>query len=268
MPLHKDLFKSIAELKATNTPFAIATVIGVEGSSSGKLGDKAIYDQAGNRLLGWIGGACVENRVAATARETYLDGNPRIINVDLDSDTMESGIPCGGKMAVIIEPQLSAPVLLIRGMGRVTEVLAQLGDLLNYRVMVQTSSEEAERYPGAEQIITDPIDIEDLDFAVDYFVLGTHHRDDDKVSLKALQMGVSYVAVVASKKKTGIIVDYLKAKGATNEQLQQFHAPAGLDLKATAAEEIALSIMSEIVMHHNGGSGKSMTLASDLGAPK
>lgn len=263
MPLHKDLFKSIAELKASNTPFAIATVIQVQGSSSGKLGDKAIYNEAGERILGWIGGACVENRVAATARESYLDGTPRIINIDLDSDTMDMGIPCGGKMAVIVEPQLSAPVMLIRGMGRVTEVLAQLGDLLNYRVMVQTSAEEADRYPGAEKIITEPLEIEDLDFSVDYYVLGTHHRDDDKVSLKALQMGVPYVAVVASKKKTGIIIDYLQEKGATDEQLQRFHAPAGLDLKAKAAEEIALSIMSEIVMHHNGGSGKSLQLGSD-----
>ena len=93
-------------------------------------------------------------------------------------------------------------------------------------------------------------------------MLGTHHRDDDKVSLKALQMGVPYVAVVASKKKTGIIIDYLKEKGATDEQLRQFHAPAGLDLKAKAAEEIALAIMSEIVMHRNGGSGKSMQLGA------
>lgn len=258
MPLHKDLFKTIAELKAANTPFAIATVIQVEGSSSGKLGDKAIYDEAGERILGWVGGACVENRVAASAIESYADGKPRIINIDLDSDTMESGIPCGGKMAVIVEPQLSAPVLLIRGMGRVTEVLAQLGDLLNYRVMVQTSAEEAERYPGAEQIITKPLDIDELDFSVDYFILGTHHRDDDQVSLKALQLGVGYVAVVASRKKTGIIIDYLKEKGATDEELLRFHAPAGLDLKAKAAEEIALSIMAEIVMHHNGGTGEAM----------
>ncbi len=163
-------------------------------------------------------------------------------------------------MAVIVEPQLSAPVLLIRGMGRVTEVLAQLGDLLNYRVMVQTSEEESSRYPNAERIITKPLDLEDLDFSVDYFILGTHHRDDDKLSLKALALDVPYVAVIASRKKTGIIVDYLKKQGVNDEALERFHAPAGLDLNATAEEDIALSIMSEIVMHHNGGTGNSMRL--------
>ena len=260
MPLHKDLFKTIAELKATNKPFAIATVIKVEGSSSGKVGDKAIYDESGDRILGWIGGACVENRVAATALETFNHGKAQIINIDLDSDQMDMGIPCGGKMAVIVEPQLSAPVMLIRGMGRVAEVLATLGDMLNYRVMVQTSEEEAPRYASAEQIITKPLDLDELDFSVDYFILGTHHRDDDKLSLKALEMGVPYVAVIASKKKTGLIIDYLKKQGASDETLERFHAPAGLDLHATAAEEIALSIMSEIVMHHNGGTGKSMRI--------
>ncbi len=260
MPLHKDLFRTVADLKNQNRPFAIATVIMVKGSSSGKVGDKAVYDEDGQRLIGWVGGACVENRVAATARETYSDGAPKIINIDLDSDQMEMGIPCGGQMAVIVEPQLSPPVLLIRGMGRVTEVLAELGNLLNYRVMVQTSEEETERYPHAEQLITQPLDLDELDFSVDYFVLGTHHRDDDKMSLKALQMGVPYVAVVASQKKTGIMVKNLKDSGATADDLARFHAPAGLNLKAKAAEEIALSIMSEIVMHHNGGTGKSMQL--------
>ena len=66
---------------------------------------------------------------------------------------MDMGIPCGGKMAVIVEPQLSAPVMLIRGMGRVAEVLATLGDMLNYRVMVQTSAEEAPRRPSQSRSI-------------------------------------------------------------------------------------------------------------------
>ena len=260
MPLHKDLFRTVADLRDENKAFAIATVIMVKGSSSGKLGDKAVYDEQGERIIGWVGGACVENRVAATARETYSDGIPRIINIDLDSDEMEMGIPCGGQMAVMVEPQLRPPVLLIRGMGRVAEVLAELGNLLNYRVMVQTSEEESARYPHAEQIINQPLELDELDFSVDYFVLGTHHRDDDKMSYKALQMGVPYVAVVASKKKTGIMVRNMQELGATEDELSRFHAPAGLDLKAKAAEEIALSIMSEIVMHHNGGTGASLQL--------
>ena len=161
-------------------------------------------------------------------------------------------------MAVMVEPQLRPPVMLIRGMGRVAEVLAELGNLLNYRVMVQTSKEETERYPHAEQIITQPLDLDELDFSVDYFILGTHHRDDDQMSFKALQLCVPYVAVVASRKKTGIMLQNLKEQGVTDDDLKRFHAPAGLDLKAKAAEEIALSIMSEIVMHRNGGSGASL----------
>ena len=165
-------------------------------------------------------------------------------------------------MAVIVEPQLSAPVILIRGMGRVAEVLATPGATLKYQGCGASFCMKAPRYASAEQIITKPLDLDELDFSVDYFILGTHHRDDDQLSLKALEMGVPDVAVIASEKKAGIIIDYLKKQGASDEALERFHAPAGLDLHATAAEEIALSIMSEIVMHHNGGTGNTIQQVS------
>lgn len=263
MSRFRDLFRKISELEETETPYALATVIGVKGSSSGKVGDKALLGMDGKRIAGWIGGGCVENRVIKTAIETLSDGIPRIVNINLDSNQMGMGIPCGGHMSVIVEPQLNLPTLLIRGMGRVVEVLSELGDLLNFKVVVQTSEEEKLRYPSATRIITEPLDLEDLDFPVDYFVLATHHRNDDEISLQALQMGLPFVAVVASRKKTGIIIDYLKSKGIEEKNLKRFHAPAGLDLNAKTAEEIALSIISEMVMFRNGGSAQPMNYKTD-----
>lgn len=260
MSRHSDIFIKMAELDENEEPFAIATVIMVKGSSSGKMGDKAIFGKDGDRLAGWIGGGCIENRVARTAIETLDDGEPRIVNIDLDSDQMGMGIPCGGNMSVMVEPQLKAPTILIRGMGRLAEILSELGNLLNFKVVVQTSKEEAERYPGAAEIITEPLELDDLDFPVDYLVLATHHRDDNRLSLQALETGIPFVAVVASQKKTGIIMDFLKSNGIGDEDLDRFHAPAGLDLKAKGPEEIALSVLSEIVMHRNGGTGKPMRL--------
>ena len=258
MSRHKDLFTKIVELEEAEEPFALATVIMVKGSSSGKVGDKAIFGKNGKRIAGWIGGGCVENRIAGTAVETLADGLPKIVNINLDSDQMGMGIPCGGHMSVIVEPQLKAPTLLIRGMGRLVEVLSKLGSLLNFKVFVQTSREEVPRYSKTTKIITQPLELDELDFTVDYFVLATHHRDDDKMSLQALKMGIPFVAVVASKKKTGIIIDFLKSNGIGDEDLDRFHAPAGLDLNAKSPEEIALSIISEIVMHLNGGTGQPM----------
>ena len=268
MSRHKDLFDKIGELEATDTPYSLATVFMVQGSSSGKVGDKALYDANGRRIIGYIGGGCIENRVAATAQEAIAEGKPKTVNIDLDSDEMGMGIPCGGYMSVIVEPQLKVPTLLVRGMGRAVEVLCQIAHTLNFKVVVQTPEEEVERYPDVDKIITDPLEMDDIDFDVNYFVLATHHRDDDRISCKAIKRGIPFVAVVASGKKTGIIIDYLRENGITDKDLERFHAPAGLDLEAKTAEEIALSILSEMVMHRNGGTGHPMRSVSAVESEK
>ena len=107
----------MASLETAEEPYAIASVFSVTGSSSGKVGDKALFDINGNRIIGYVGGGCIENRVAATAKETLRDGVPRTVKIDLDSDEMGMGIPCGGYMSVIVEPQMIDRTLFIRGMG-------------------------------------------------------------------------------------------------------------------------------------------------------
>ena len=93
MSRYKDLFKIINQLEKDEIPYAIASVYEVHGSSSGKVGDKAIFDEQGNRITGYIGGGCIENRVAATAKDSLKNGKPITIEIDLDSDEMEMGIP-------------------------------------------------------------------------------------------------------------------------------------------------------------------------------
>ncbi|MDP6339590.1 MAG: XdhC family protein [Candidatus Marinimicrobia bacterium] len=268
MSKHKDLIEMMSQLESAEVPYALASVYSVHGSSSGKVGDKALFNEKGIRLIGYIGGGCIENRVAAAARESILDGNPLTIDIDLDSDQMNMGIPCGGYMSVIVEPQLVNPIILIRGMGRVVEVLCQMASLLKFKVIIQAPKDEANRYPDANEVITDPLEFEDIDFSVDYFILATHHRNDDQIACEALKKGIPYVGVVASAKKTGIIVDYLKKNGISDEDMSRFHSPTGLDLKAKTAEEIALSILSEIVMLRNDGSGRPMRQVKKSAEPE
>ncbi|MFQ6675049.1 MAG: XdhC family protein [Fidelibacterota bacterium] len=236
----KDIFQIAADLKSAGEEFALATVVAVKGSTSGKVGNRVIYDREGNRISGWIGAGCVEERIGKMAKDTFRSGRPRVVTIDLDSDTLTSGIPCGGAMSILVEPQLKRPVMIIRGTGRVVETLLTLGELLGFRVETRDDvlSEETGR--------------------MDYLVLATHHRDDHKVTCEALKMGVPFVAVVASSKRTALIRDYLVKAGMTGEQLRRFHAPAGLDLKGDSPEEIALSIMAEIVMHRRGGTGRPL----------
>ena len=258
MSRHKNLIQKMASLESAETPYAIASVYSVHGSSSGKIGDKALFNKNGKRIIGYIGGGCIENRVAATAKETLTDGVPRTVEIDLDSDEMGMGIPCGGYMSVIVEPNMNNPTLLIRGMGRVVEVLCQMASILNFKVIVQTDEGEKERFPEADDVITDPLELEDIDYHLDYFILATHHRNDDKVTFDALKRGVPYVGVVASAKKTSIIKDYLIENGISDDELENFFAPTGLDLKAKTPEQIAISILSEMVMLANEGSGVQM----------
>ena len=258
MSKHKELIEMMSNLEKAEIPYAIASVFSVQGSSSGKIGDKALFNENGKRIIGYVGGGCIENRVASIAKESLSDGNPKIIDIDLDSDLMEMGIPCGGYMSVIVEPQMVNPTLLVRGMGRVVEVLCQIASLLKFKVVVQAPKDEENRFADANQVITEPLEMEDIDFKVDYFILATHHRDDDKIACEALKMGIPYVGVVASAIKTSIITDYLLENGLNKDDLNRFYSPTGLDLKAATAEEIALSIMCEIVMLRNNGSGHPM----------
>jgi len=258
MSKHKDLFQKVAELERQQESYVIATVFKVQGSSSGRVGDKALFDKNGDRILGYIGGGCIENRVASTARETLSEGNPKIVEIDLDSDEIAMGIPCGGYMSVIVEPQKPNPVLLIRGMGRVVEVLCQMAKLLKFNVVIHTDEKERERYPDADNVLTETLEIEDLDFKIDYFVLATHHRDDDKISFDALKKGISYVGVISSSKKAEIIRSYLLENNISDSEMNRFYAPTGLDLNSETPEQIALSILSEMVMLENKASGLQM----------
>lgn len=163
-------------------------------------------------------------------------------------------------MSISIEPQARTPLLLIRGIGRVVETVVEMAQILKFRVLVQTPEEEKEKFNSADKVITDPLELDDIDEQVDYFILATHYRDDHKQTLAALEAGIPYVAVVASRKKAGLLLDYLKESGVDDRALERFHSPAGLDLGAKTAEEIALSIMADIVKHRNEGTGESMSL--------
>ena len=258
MSKHKILFKEALKLENNEKPYAIATVIHVEGSSSGKVGDKEIFDEKGQRIMGYIGGGCIENRASDAAIETLIDGIPQVVEIDLDSDTIAMGIPCGGNMSVIVEPQMIDSVILIRGEGRIVEVFCSMAKLLNFKLIVHTSKSNEELYPDADKIITEGLKVEDIDEKINYFILATHHGNDDKIALGAIRKGIPYVGVIASQKKANLIKEYLLDNNVSESEIKNLHSPIGLDFNAITPEQIALSIISEIVMLENRATGKQM----------
>jgi len=265
MSKNKLFLKEALNLEKNEKPYAIATVISVKGSSSGKVGDKVIFDEKGYRLYGYIGGGCIETRASDAAIETLINGIPKTIEIDLDSETIGMGIPCGGRMSVIIEPQMNDSVILIRGEGRIVESLCSMAKMLNFKLIIHTSKSHIytsktneELYPNADKIFTEDLGVKDINDNIDYFILATHHNNDDKIALEAIRKGITYVGVIASQKKSDIIKKYLSENNVSDTELRNLYSPIGLDLNARTPEEIALSILSEIVMLENKATGKQL----------
>lgn len=248
-----NIYTKAAEFTAQRTPFAIATVVRVEGSSSAHCGSKALIDSQGKIVMGWVGGGCAESAVRSEALKTLRSGEPQLITLDMQDEVLGVGMPCGGMMDVYIEPVLPQPELVIAGHGRIAEALASLGQLLNFFVAVHDPLADAANFPGAARIINRDFDVAEIAFNANTFVvIATLHNNDHIWLQRALAGEAGYVALVASAHRARLVLDYLLAEGIPAEKVERVWAPAGLDLGAATPEEIALSIMSQIVALRRG----------------
>lgn len=258
--MSREFFAKAHELSARDEPFAVATVVKTEGSVAAKPGAKAIISAQGETVWGWIGGGCAESLTAATAVESLTDGQPRLIEIDLTNEL--SGMPCGGTMTVYVEPILPRPHLLIVGHGAIAESLARFAQLLGVRVTVDNPVATRERFSGCE-LITDDLDFSKFEITPStHVVIATQHKSDHLAIKSALEKGARSIALIASRTRAELVFGYLRDMGFSEEQLQHIRAPAGLDLGARTPEEIALSIISEIVALRRGGSGRPLTVSS------
>jgi xanthine/CO dehydrogenase XdhC/CoxF family maturation factor len=377
--LDKQFYERVLEMMRRRRPFALATVVAVRGSSSAKPGSKAIIDETGRNVLGWIGGGCAQSFVCEEALRTLEERRTRLVTADLEDEILGLGMPCGGFMDVYIEPVFPrprlviagrrsdatdalplmasmagfevvatdtraepfafeagdyllaaqtdedlipvvrralsagakyvglpeglipncrhpfekalgivvemlalergktgrplsvveetvsrvgssrdeergacessrAPKLVITGHSRITEELARLGELFQWPTTVNDPSARPDAYSARTCVVSQDPDFARL--AADsqtYVVVASHHKGDQLAILKALADGACYVGLVASGKRSGLILDDLARRGVRGERLARFHAPAGLDVGAVAPSEIALSIMAEML---------------------
>jgi xanthine dehydrogenase accessory factor len=253
------VYSKAAELFEQRRAFAVATVVRVEGSASAKPGSKALIDDSGKILLGWVGGGCAESAVRSEAVRAIQQEKPQLISLNMQDEVLGVGMPCGGMMDVYIEPVVPQPTLLIAGHGRLAEALAALGHLLNFSVTVHDPSADPTAFPMAERVLNKDLDLSQarIDTRTSV-VIATLHKNDHLWLEKALNSDAGYVALIASAHRSKLVIDYLRLEGMPEEKLQRVWAPAGLDLGAASPEEIALSIMSQIVMLRRGGSGRPL----------
>src|SRR5262245_35344519 len=249
-----DLYSKAAEFSAQGRPFAIATVVRVEGSSSARRGSKALIDSEGRIVMGWVGGGCAESAVRGEALKCIRSEKPELITLDMQDEVLGVGMPCGGIMDVYIEPVLPRPELIIAGHGRIAETLASLAHLMSFSVTVHDPQADHRDFPTAERIINQDFDVTQVGFGPRAFVvIATLHKNDHLWLQRALAGEAAYVALVASAHRSRLVLDYLLAEGVPGAKIEQVWAPAGLDLAAATPEEIALSIMSQIVALRRGG---------------
>jgi len=239
-----DLLALAHGLSQKGEPFALATVVRCERPTSAKPGAKALIREDGT-VSGWIGGSCAEPVVVREGLRALRDGQPRFIALVGEGGTgpgrhegvLEYPMTChsGGTLEVFVEPVLPRPQLLLIGRGPVVETLAKLSEAMDFVVTV-ASSEGSTDQPLQLRVTPRT-----------FVVVVTHGTSDEEAVEYALGSEAGYVSLVASRKRAGVVIDALRARGVPAERLGRLRAPAGLDIGAVSPQEIAVSILAEII---------------------
>ncbi len=262
-----DVLDLVPSLKARGEAFALATVVRTVAATAAKAGAKAIIRADGSISEGWIGGGCARGAVLKAAREALADGRARLISVQPPDVLQEHGVTAGeeregvrfgrntcpshGTMDIFIEPMLPRPQIVICGSSPVAVALAGLAAKLGFSVTACAPPAEQSAFAEVDRRIDDYA----LPAAEDgerYVVVSTQSRGDEAALMAALATDAPYVAFVGSRLKAQTLKTALAARGVDGERLAALRAPAGLDLGAIGPEEIALSIMAEIVAFRRG----------------
>ncbi len=247
-----DFFGLAHRLREQGEPFATATVVRAERPTSGKPGDRAIVTLTGE-LYGWIGGSCAAPTVIRESLAALADGESRLIRLSSEPEdqALREGITdlsmtcfSGGTMEIFIEPNPPRPRLVVVGEQAVARALAALGTAMGYEVVAVGGA--GELAPGVASL-AGPEAIGGRVHALTSVVVASHGEGDEVALEHALESAAPYVGLVASPKRAESIRKYLKVRGIPEERLSALHAPAGLDLNAREPEEIALSILAQIV---------------------
>ena len=257
--MESDFFTQLQTLYQTSQPFVVATVVRAEKPTSAKPGAKAVITEDG-KLTGWVGGSCAEPTVKREAKKAILDGQPRLIRLcppehlgqAPQEGVIEIPLTCisGGTLEIYIEPQLAQPHLVVIGHLATAEALVHLGKGIGYRISVMGLDVTRERFPEAD-LVFDHLDFSHLAISANTsIVVASHGNYDEDMLVAALQSPASYVALIASKTRSAAILQYLHESDLTHEQIARLKYPAGLDLGAVTPEEIALSILAEIVQRN------------------
>ncbi|QDP24001.1 XdhC family protein [Bradyrhizobium cosmicum] len=268
MTAQVEVLDLVARMKAAERAFVLATVVRTVSVTAAKAGAKAIIAADGTIVAGWIGGGCAKGAVLRAAREALADAEPRMVSVQPENLLAELGVSAGesrdgirfasnmcpskGTMDIFVEPVLPHPSLVVLGASPVALSLAAQARVLGYHVTFAAPAADLTAQPDADTLI-DGYQLGELNDAKRFVVVSTQGKGDEAALRAAVATKADYHAFVGSRRKMASLRAKLIAEGASAAAIDDFKAPAGLDLGAITPEEIAMSILAEITRERRRG---------------
>jgi xanthine dehydrogenase accessory factor len=269
--VNQEVFSALAEALDKGEEVALVTIVSATGSTPQRVGAKMLVYSDG-RTVGTIGGGCYENEAFWKAREAIQSRKPLNMSFELNDDfAQESGLVCGGQMGVFIEPVEAAPALYVFGAGHVGYFVGKMAHEVGFRVHVVDDREKfanAERFGQGIEVAVDDIpswlqahQLPPTAYAV---ILTRGHRHDLDALRALTAHPLRYLGLIGSKAKVKRIYDALREEGITVDRLRAVHAPIGLDIGAITPQEIAVSIVAELIAVKHGKTAEPTVAALSM----
>jgi xanthine dehydrogenase accessory factor len=249
-----DIYEEVVRLRRLGQKCALATIVQVNGSIPSYESAKLLVREDGS-MLGTIGGGCVEAEVWNVARDVMQTERPRHMNFSLGQDAAyDNGLICGGQLSVFVEPVVPQPRLYVFGAGHISKSISKIATLAGFATVIVDNREafaNRERFPEADEIFAEEYEdvfpklpVRDTSYLV---IVTRGHRDDMRVMRWAVGTNAKYIAMIGSKRKVIGVVKELEKEGIPREAFERAFAPMGLDIGAITPEEIAVSIVAEMI---------------------
>ncbi len=270
-----DIYEQIVALRHQGRRAALATIISERGSIPSYQAAKMIVCEDG-ATFGTIGGGVVEGEVMHAALRVIAEETPRTLAFDLSQDPRhDSGLVCGGRLEIFVEPLISPPSLYIFGAGHVGLQVHRIARIAGFEVTVYDDREEyanGERFPDAREVVAAAFDkvstrleLHERDSVV---IVTRAHHFDLQVLRWALTTPARYIGMIGSKRKVAGLFQALESEGVSKEKLDRVFAPIGLEIGAHSPEEIAVSIVAELIACRRQASAALPHLRLRSTAPK
>lgn len=265
-----DALTELQRLRAEGTPCALVTVVRAIAPTSGKPGEKAVVTRDG-RIQGWIGGGCAQPAVTKSVAAALDDGEPRLIRV-APPECAEKGQPgvvdfnmgCAsrGTLDLFIEPMRPSPVVRIHGSAPSARHIAEWAARVGFDVQILAPGTEPGDFSQATRHAAS-YDVPQDWPAPNWSVVASQGQGDRKALSAALDSPTAAIAFIASRRKRAHQLEYFAGKGYPGGRLAAIYAPAGVDIGATTPEEIALSVVAQLVEWRRRGAPMATVQAGE-----